>query len=972
MADKIYVSQKTKDEGGKYADDRYVVDTDIKSGGSGSGGGGGGGGDNSPPVENRTWIPRPDLPEGGFYRTFTDTPQGRTYFDTSPTGRLLTSPEYVGGAMAGQKVDGDIAGITARSQQANIEATAKRSAMLNAVEQRRVEQQNVYAAPFLSEAEKKAGVTEEGKVMASAKMADTAYLSIALGLPEKTIDEAGLTSKLGKFSYEQRAMGTSLTGGSLYVPDIGGVTYTKPPSIPGGIVGVAMPSDYRRDLSPRIAETPRATPQAGFNIPKQVFGSVTQPPVKYASPFGIHGASQLSPTHGSLPVVWTRTPITSNQSTQTDAFGFPAGFSLSQDIDTRYQAMLSQGKSIFAGDRPNDTVGGVIWGAKVALLDFPAIELTKMTSGFVTSSVNTGYALRYGDPSVTPYIGLTQSIAGTKPFLTQQQTKTYLKAGGQGTIEYFQFPVTLTALGAGQKLVSGAAVGGATLLSKAPVISQVSSAIPFRVGAVSLVKTATSPPVLFGALSAGSMYSMTKGDVPSSVGAGLGVYGLVRGYQFVGEQIIKGNQAATPEAAYNKGGIGSVLERNFVQTVEYKTPEAAAKFYAKATPQEFVAALAEGSRYGSYQSRQIPKFRITPIEGEEAFFPRIGEMTRNPASQNIGFSAQDFQFALAKQQGRPIPSKYVIEPIEGLSYPSKGQIVSNPEYSDFMRASDFRAAIRAASETKPSFVQWAKEGIGSTVSNIAGVVGEKSEKFYYTNVFWQSKAALKFATGGGSTKVEVIPALRAQTARTITPALGAPQKTFSISSPSKVSPTYAPQPAVSPRPTGLSGIRFDIASTQKAQTRIAPRQTVVSQMVFGVRQEIRLDTKSETLTGLKTETRQDIRQELKNDLRQDLRTDLRQELKQDVRTNLRTGLKQSLRIYTPQVPKLGLIPAFDFRSGTPAIGKSKSFKGKYQPSFISTQFNIRGQAGSSEKLGFALRPITSTGKGKKGKKDEWW
>jgi hypothetical protein len=936
----IYVSSDTKAEGGKYASSDYVVDLGIKS----------------PGASASIKSPGASASSGGLGGTPATSINQVTVVATSSGTFPADSPQ---GQAELEKRRGIEAGITEASQKSAIAETVRRSQIINATEQRRLEQQNVYAAPFLSEAEKKAGVTEEGKVLATAKMADTAYLSIALGLPEKTIEEAGLTSKLGKFSYEQRAMGTSLTGGSLYVPDIGGVTYTKPPEIPSGMVGVAMPSDYKRDNSPRIAETPAATLRAGYDIPQPVFGNVIQPPVKYASPFGKQGASQLSPTHGSLPVVWTRTPITSNSTTgPTDAFGFPAGFSLSQDIDTRYQAMLSQGKSIFAGDRPNDTVGGVIWGAKVALLDFPAIELTKMTSGFVTSSVNTGYALRYGDPSVTPYIGLTQSIAGTKPFLTSQQTKTYLKAGGQGTIEYFQFPVTLTALGAGQRFVSGAAVGSATFLSKAPVIAQVSSAIPFRVGAVSLVKTATSPPVLFGALSAGSMYSMTKGDVPSSVGAGLGVYGLVRGYQFVGEQIIKGNQAATPEAAYNKGGIGSVLERNFVQTVEYKTPEAAAKFYAKASPQEFVAALAEGSRYGSYQSRQIPKFRITPLEGEEAFFPRIGEMTRNPASQNIGFSAQDFQFALAKQQGRPIPSKYVIEPIEGLSYPSKGQIVPNTEYADFMRASDFRAAIRAASETKPSFVQWAKEGISSTVSNIAGTVGEKGEKFYYTNVFWQSKAALKFATGGGSTKVEVIPALRVQSARTITPALAAPPKTFSLSSPSKVSPTYAPRPVVSPRPTGLSGIKFDIASNQKAQTRIAPRQTVVSQMVFGVRQEIRLDTKSETLTGLKTETRQDIRQELKNDLRQDLRTGLRQDLKQDVRTNLRTGLKQSLRIYIPQVPKLGLISAFDFRVGTPAIGKSKSFKGEYQPSFISTQFNIRGKAGKSEMFGFALRPVT--------------
>lgn len=980
----IHVSQTTKDEGGEYADDEYVVDAGITSGGTGSDGSGGGGG-NNPPAENRYWIPRPDMPEGGFWRTFTDTPQGRTYFDTSPSGRLLTSPEYTGGALSGQKVDGDIAGITARSQQANIEATARRAQSINAYEQRRLEQHNVYAAPFLSEAEKKAGVTEEGKVLATAKMADTAYLSIALGLPEKTIEEAGLTSKLGKFSYEQRATSTSLTGGSLYVPDIGGVTYTKPPEIPSGMVGVAMPSDYRRDNSPRIAETPAATPQAGFNIPQQVFGSVTQPPVKYASPFGKEGASTLSA--GGLPTVYRisepqqRTGYVPNSPFNPITGGLP--MSQLQKLDQQTSGMetfITSNVNKFYAENP---------------------QATRMTENAVRASSPLGFLVSNVVASNAPFIISEVGKQGVGLFrLTQlpyqaPSTYSYTALGGRdkGVLSQIKSRDIQEGQAIGIELGTAAAtfaafeVGGSFLGrtffgAKAPIggIAPKTFSANDWVPGMPVGKTEYVPRGLAQGSAEPNVFQQVyvqKGDVVSSVGkTQFNSQPQVTVSRVVGVKPIENLPAAvaTERGLFTNIMSGAEVKRSVKVTT-----------YAK----EGFPYGAETTGYTLKDTVYVGKPIIQAGSGEVA--TGVSPVLRIPKRGPVELGSYVWQ-------GATVEAKSI--PIRGFGV---GTVTSTPTLKTAQfgtesvlgtRVSERITLIDVTTSNKPlsnvgskSFGIYYAEGKPTALTSTfyrgdtTGQIPMFGEKPKPTALYKPSAPMKPMGGSVGTTQVQQTITKQTSEALTSSPSFAPTQATVMKTSVS-VAPAFSVQAYDKPVSVTVSkaapqatfnilriadrvvgGLTSFSVGSQSYKTTIS----TPSEKLFNPQKITSVETKTFPRINLVQEpTTRTYQPEPQLPVIRITERQFTPQVPQVGQPEVPYNPNPTIKVPPPEVPFTGI----GFPLGAGDLGgqwssqKGKRPKTRYQPSFIATQFNIRGKAGNSEALGFALRPIVG-GKGNK-------
>ena len=639
--------------------------------------------------------------------------------------------------------------------------------------------------------------------------------------------------------------------------------------------------------------------------------------------------------------------------------------SIYEDIDIRFQQMVSERRGFFIPSKQNTSealrevgtpLGGsfqqrFVYGAKLAVIDFPAVELTKMGLGFTQATLSYGYALRYGEPSVSPYIKIIQSITGTKPTLTKAETEAKFKEGGAGVVATFSLPVTLAAMGYAQKVVSSIGVGGASLIGKSKTIQAIGSSLPFSVSGVAVAKTITQPSVFYSFVSGASVYSLTESGVPEALGAGVSTFAAIKGFEAIGSKIIEGRKAATPEQAYSERGVRGTVERIFVQTKEYSTAEEAAKFYVKATPEEFVAALKEGARYGAYRSEQIPRMVSAPAPGQEALYPRVGEFVLNPKKGEAGFSKLEFQLALAKLQGKTIPPRYTSVPIEGFEFPKGGELVRNPAYAEFMRGVDFAAAFKATQKAKPTFTQY----IAGKAGGISDFIGETSVKVIGGTV--------QRGIDTISPRIDVAASALKGTAR-ISYA-GAATSSALMTAPVVVSPKTIPSPALiqaistPSKPYTIAQMERDIVINAKVSERFRIRNEEVigtkTSLITTQRQEVRQEIATQLKSGLETTLRASTRQTLKQELKYDMRTELRMDVRQELKTEYRQELKQ--KIIQPPRTKINL-PFKTADLGGFIEKPGKRAKGKYQPSFTAVVFNIRGKIskGAAE-TGLAIRPI---------------
>ena len=689
-----------------------------------------------------------------------------------------------------------------------------------------------------------------------------------------------------------------------------------------------------------------------------------------------------------------------------------------QDIDYRFQGMLAQGQGIFAGTKPNesDTLGVLAWGGKVALLDYTSVELTKMGLGFTQAVKYGGVALRYGSPEASPYIALTQSITGTKPLLTTEQTNEYGAKFGEGVGATFTFPITLAALGYAQRLVSGVAVGAASNFVKLSVVSKVSasiaSSVPFRVSTVGVVKSLTSAPVFFGTLSGISVASQTK-STTAGIGAALAVGGSIRGFEMIGESIISRNKMAKPEQAYKETPI-TLIEKNFYQTKSYKTPEEAAKFFKQSSASDFVAAVKEGTRYAAYASQGKVRMESVPIEGFP--FPRVGELVRaRGGGSGSGFSKMEFQIALAKLNGKEIPPMMTSAPVPGMEglYPRVGEFVRNPAYTEFTRSSDFSAAFKVVANQKPSVGKYVQGKVGSTFNQWYEGVGEVAGFFTQKGVDFVSpkvspvinkvasnptvsktvsgieNTASDFIVGavnarfklGAVSRLEFMNPPRMASPKTI-PIVAASTIISSTMTTTKPSQTLQSAWDAQTTTTQVSGMTMAQEATKQSNTlssQTATKQVSSQRETF--RQLNSVEVKQASIYGIKTSSRQDISQSvmqsvrqstaqsfttnLKQDISLDTQQSLMQTTRQSTRQDLTTGLKQDLRQDIPT--KTALLSGFLFPSdmGSDLFGKpGKRQKGRYQPSFIALQLGLKttkAQGLRAEKTGFSVRGLIGKG-----------
>ena len=695
--------------------------------------------------------------------------------------------------------------------------------------------------------------------------------------------------------------------------------------------------------------------------------------------------------------------------------------SVYEDIDARFAERLSRGEGLFAGKMPskypNETKSGMImgslfmgglgnnkmiadavWGGKLALVDYPAVEFTKMGLGFTQATTKGGFALRYGDPRVSPYIGFVQGITGTKATLSIEETKAYGRSSIEGMKQTFYLPVTLAALGVGQRFLTGASVGGTRAIFNAPIIRDVapfiSSSVPFRISAVGFARSAASAPVIFGTLTGVGIASQT-GSVAAGIGGAFAVGGSIRGFEMIGERIIASRTSATPEAAYSEG-FRSLIERNFVRTKTYNTPEEAARFYMKAEPSDFAAAVKEGNRYSAYMDKGQPRFVSAPVPGMESKFPMVGQYI--PATKSAkGFSPLEFKIALAKAQGKEIPSMFIAEPIAGFEFPKGAHLARNPAYVEFMRSNEYLNALKPGKIGKPSFGEWASGKVNYKLNQYYGRVGktvgfftQKGVDFvspkisrFSNRIYSQPNVKAVFEKGEGKladvlegafyararlgyisgrlSRFEFINPPRAYATRTFpTPIVrAAPSQRASIS----LQKAWAAQ-RVSPRSATISSSITRILSRPRTSTRQLKAMEVRSASIYG----LKVSPRQSAMQGIKLDTRTNARQSVKQDIRLDLQQSLRQSLRQSTRTSLRTSLRQRIPEQPKIIPKLNL--PFPIEKSRERKGKIKFGKPKfgYEPSLTAGIFNIRGRVSSSilsgkqQISGLELRPLVRGGK----------
>ncbi len=781
-------------------------------------------------------------------------------------------------------------------------------------------------------------------------------------------------------------------------------------------------SDSVMGKSPLVLATAMGMPQENFatrtgivlsesrTTPNQVF---LQPSGKFAEAIvskeiGISGkrgeggtfilsgsASALSDKEGRFEAVVRQASINKAYADQQDKMLLPSvqatkeGLNIYSDIDKRWQGVISSGKSVFFGDKPNATEAWkplspvfpvpkiMAWGFGTTVLEGSAVEGTKLGLGFVQASQGFGTALRYGEPSISPYIKLTQDLTGTRPALTAEQTKLYLKSGFEGAGAYYSFPVQLAVAGKVGGFISREAPILSSKISNLPVISKVSSKIPF-----SIVPTLSSQPVLFGTVGFASGYALTN-DVGAAAGAGLGTVAAFRGFEMIGENIISGRQAASE---YKTLGL---LEQNFVRTKDYPTAKEAAQFYVRATPKEFSEAVALGTKAAASTSKNIPKFKATE--------PKAGwDMGRiEPTYAKIqGFSPQEFKTEVFKARGIEPPTRMEVRPIGKDTF----EIARNPEYSKALRMDELRGGIVDA---KPSPYAYAVGKIGATHSKLSegiqdisgfyvqkgvdiGAVGftkaasplMRNERFINAKeAFYGVEAsALK---GFHETKFRANVAYDKFRYPEINDIYA--QKTAI-----KQSTIIKQQPLISNRPTTLSiapqikiispkqsqAVRFNLATGTKQIGRQATAQNIKLDLRQPLAQSIRQGVAQTTRIGERQTQRQELKTDYIQNLKMDLRQSLNQDLRQNVRQDLRQGLRQDLRQITPVVPKIVPLLKFEMGAGSKRVSKSRNLKKqefKYSPSIISSEGFVRitGKlskaitSGKQSLSGLEIRPISS-------------
>jgi len=714
--------------------------------------------------------------------------------------------------------------------------------------------------------------------------------------------------------------GEAVFGGTLL--SVGTSQYTPSPFKPKGMIDVYVPNAFgiKNGIlgAAGVAET-IAIRQSGVIIGetasssfgmKQVVHGIPQP-IEVNQTILTSGGTGVYPKSTAEAWQWKASQSPVQLATTSTASSSPLPASILGDLDTRYQGMIREGKSIFFGNKPNESSQGgmqkaFMWGAAVGTLEFGAVELTKLAAGLDIAVYNWGSALRYGEPSVSPYIKFTQSLTGTTPSFSTEQTWSRISEGAGGAVGYFRLPVELIALETGRKYIVGGATGIVDAVGSLPVIKGVSSFVlsklPFSISSKLIVKSATSAPIFYGAVSGISMYSATEGDVPVSAGAAFGAMITIKGYERIGEGIIARNKAASSTEAYSQTGFWKLIDRNFVQTKTYSSPEAAAKFYTQSSPKEFVAAIKEGSKYGAYQSEAIPRWKSVPAAGQENLFPRVGEFVMNPKHSETGFSKEEFQLALAKRQGKEIPPMYTSVPISGMEskFPMVGELVRNPEDLGVSRSTDFVNAFKDAADIKPTFAEWTQ----MQVAGIADFTGETVVKV--------SGRGIRKLFPEPSVKMDIkIPEVK-EVSGYKEPEVSQALKdawNFESSTAGKTSKQKSALPKMETSEKLLAEIKPRLPRVSAYEINM-PYDISVSRIEQTIRDSQKISQRSELHQGLRESVKQDLKQEMRQDLKIDLITPLRTDMRQDLRMNLRQDL-----ISTPTT-KLITTPRLDIKNPT--------------------------------------------------------
>lgn len=910
------------------------------------------------------------------------TPSGGGW--VSPSGIMVGSTQQAQDAINLQKSQ-----ITPTTQQANIEATAKRTQQLNAYEERRLEQQTIYSAPFLSLEEKKAGITVEEKIRSSAVAEDKRYIALALGLGSGTVSDE--TYNLYKsrtnapYSYTNRLLGVEEMGGNLYIPNIGNITATAP-TLPSAMLGYALPSDYKRDNSPRIAETPAATSQAGFNIPQQVFGNS---PIKYAAPFGKEGASTLSA--GGLPTVYRisepqqRTGYVPNSPFNPITGGLP--MSQLQKLDKQTSGMenfITSNANKFYAENPQATRMTENAVRASSPLGFLVSNVVASNAPFIISEVGKQGVglfrltqLPYQAPSTYSYTALGGRDKGV---LSQIKSRD-IQEGQTIGIELGTAAATFAAFEVG-----GSFLGRTFFGAKAPIggIAPKTFSANDWVPGMPVGKTEYVPRGLAQGSAEPNVFQQVyvqKGDVVSSVGkTQFNTQPQVTVSRVVGVKPIENLPAAvaTERGLFTNIMSGAEVKRSVKVTT-----------YAK----EGFPYGAETTGYTLKDTVYVGKPIIQAGSGEVA--TGVSPVLRIPKRGPVELGSYVWQGATVEAKSIPI-REFGVGTVA--STPTLKTAQFGTESVIGTRISDRITLMDVVTSNKPlsnvgskSFGVYYAEGKpiaststfyrGDTTGNIP-MFGEKPKP---TSLYKPLSPMKPMGGSVGTTQVQ----------QTITK-----QTSEALTSPPSFTPTQA---TVMKTSMGVAPL-FSVQAYDKPISVTTSKNAPPATFNVGKVAERIVGNLGGTLGG--TQVFRGITTSPSE--RVFSLTKITGEVTTKTTPQLNVGQTPTTKIYQPQSqPQIQrttdrvvnpIIPQITIQKfgepqppppsikvspppppfipfGLPTLGagdlggqwssqKGKKPKGKYQPSLTAVMFNIRGKAGKTEQLGFALRPITE-GKGKK-------
>ena len=710
-----YVSSATKAEGGKYASSEYVVDPGIRTAAQNSSSSSGGGtsqtGGGTSQTRNTGAIINETsrlAAEKGW------TPEQQRLYEVRQV------KEYQKAVDAGYK--GNFGSFAKEFNKG--EGKESGSAIASMETKQRLEQIRA-SAKQKRDKEKASNVKntyfheyhESGKMKAEVKATEEFVISQGLGLQGAQVPQATLDTLYGMsvFREQRRREIDESTKKGLFGDtkgEAGSTLYTKQLSEAESRGGTVSFLDTLASFS-----APEKGYDFGYTSHNFMSPYIKDSPNEFSSEIMSPAATIGMSVRPGATVGGTTFPYGGKYTINIkDIPEKKEPFDIYRDIDEKYSEMRKSGKSIFFGERPSDDLGAFVYGAKVGLLEDPMVELTKFGLGFTQAAKYGGFLL--GD-----------SLRGE---LTKETESEYLRQFSQGVVVYTSFPLTLLALGKGQKYLGKFATGYFENVAKFPVMKEatslIGSKIPFEITSKTVAGWTTSPTLVFGSIVGLNTYQRTE-HIAESLGAGVGFGGAVYGVQRIGGVIKEINKKLPDDIVYNQKGIlGTIksLEQNIIKEKSLSAKEAA-RFMKEANPSELREALSSGARYGKYISKDIARWVISKKPGYEKYYPRVGDIIKNKAVDANKYSVKDLQEEMMKLNGiKELPQRYIVE----MTGKGEFKFIKNPKFTEFSKSEEALTAIKGAKTGKPTILEFIIRGSMDKIKTTSGKYGSASKDLY--------------------------------------------------------------------------------------------------------------------------------------------------------------------------------------------------------------------------------------------------